>query len=331
MHLRLDDRRIRYAAFLLVAVTINAVDSALTRSISDPARRALIAAASSLDMIVVVSAFYYWLLVRPGIRGRSSLFAIAMIGALHASFLYPNAKALSAGVAGLCEVGLIGFVVVQVRRVSRRRSDGGGDPVASIERVLEILLVPPFIGRLLGTEIGIFYYALFSWRAKPNVAGVARAFFMHHKNGQAALFYVLAAASFLEMPPVHLVIRHWNPVWAWVATGISLYGMIWLIGLGRSLELRPVLIGPESLDLQYGLLFALRVPRKMIACFRRANSSDAVHAFVLPSRSQPDFVIDLARPLEGECLFGVRRRVRLIALAVDDPDGFERALRELLS
>ena len=154
---------------------------------------------------------------------------------------------------------------------------------------------------------------------------------MHHKNGQAALFYVLAAASFLEMPPVHLVIRHWNPVWAWVATGISLYGMIWLIGLGRSLELRPVLIGPESLDLQYGLLFALRVPRKMIACFRRANSSDAVHAFVLPSRSQPDFVIDLARPLEGECLFGVRRRVRLIALAVDDPDGFERALRELLS
>jgi hypothetical protein len=331
MHLRVEDRRIRYAIFLLLAVTINAVDSALTRLISDPGKRMLVAAAASLDMVVVVSAIYYWLLVRPGIRGRSSLFPITLIGALHACFLYPNARAVSAGVAGLCEVGLIGFVAVQVRRVSRRGSYGAGDPIASIQRVLEALLLPPLIARLLAAEIGIFYYASCSWRAKPHVTAGAKAFFMHHKDGQAALFYALAAGSFLEMLPVHLVIRHWNPTWAWGATGISLYGMIWLIGLGRSLELRPVLIGPECLDLRYGLLFALRVPREMIASFRPADSTDPLHAFVLPRRSCSDFCIDLARPLDAEGLFGVRRRVSRIALAADDPAGFERAVQELLS
>jgi hypothetical protein len=331
MHLRVEDRRIRYAAFLLLAVTINAVDGALTRQILDPGKRTLVAAAASLDIVVVVSAIYYWLLVRPGIRGRSSLFPIAIIGALHACFLYPNARAVTAGLAGLCEVGLLSFVVVQVRRVSRRGLRCPGDPISSIQSVLEALALPPFIARLLATEIGILYYASFSWRAKPHVPAGAKAFFMHRKNGQGALFYAVAAASSLEMLPMHLVIRQWNPTWAWAATGISLYGMIWLIGLGRSLELRPVLIGPEFLDLRYGLLFALRVPCEMIASFRRADSAGPSHAFVLPKGSQPDFCIDLACPLEAEGLFGVRRHVSLLALAPDDPAGFERALGELLS
>jgi hypothetical protein len=69
----------------------------------------------------------------------------------------------------------------------------------------------------------------------------------------------------------------------------------------------------------------------MITSFRPADFTGPLHAFVLPRRSQPDFYIDQARPLEAEGFFGVRRRVSLIALAPDDSAGFEQALREFLS
>ena len=41
MESRIDGRRARYAAFLLLAATINVADSAITRSIADPGKRVL--------------------------------------------------------------------------------------------------------------------------------------------------------------------------------------------------------------------------------------------------------------------------------------------------
>ena len=91
MESRVDYRRTRYAVFFLLAVTINIIDGAITRSVSDTSKRTLVAAAASVDLIVVVSAIYYWLLVRVGIRSRESLIPIFLLGVLHASLLYPNA------------------------------------------------------------------------------------------------------------------------------------------------------------------------------------------------------------------------------------------------
>lgn len=45
-----DDRRVRYAAFFLLMVSISASDGALTRSIADPRWKMGGAAAASLDL-----------------------------------------------------------------------------------------------------------------------------------------------------------------------------------------------------------------------------------------------------------------------------------------
>ena len=332
MQLRIDDRRTRYTVFLLLALTINLVDSAVMRSAVNSRQRMVIGAAASFDMIVMVGAIYYWLLVRPGIRTGWSVVPISLAGVLHAAYLYPHMAVVRTVVAGLCELALVGFVVVEVRSRIRRRPDRGeGDYlVDAINGAVRRVFILPQVAGILATEFSILYYALLSWRAVPHVPTDAQAFTIYKKSAHRDLLYGMALVSVIEMAPAHLLLHQWRPLWAWIATGASLYAAVWLIGLARSIELSPVLVGPDYVDIRYGLLFRLRIPREMIARVRRAKPEDATSAAVLPRRSEPNLSIELTAPMEAEKLFGAHKRVKRIAVAADEEGAFAEALADLL-
>jgi len=307
---RTDDRRARYTLFLLLAVTINVLAGVMLRSATNERQRMTIAAAGSFDMVVTVAAVYYGLLVRPGIRSKWSMVPIALAGLLHATYLYPNTASARPIVAGLCELAIVGFVVAQVRNKVH--------PQEALGRM-----------NILATEFSIIYYALFSWRATPHVPAGTQAFTIYKKAAHRDLLYGMALVSLIEMLPAHLLIHHWSPVAAWIATALSLYAAAWLIGLARSVELRPVLVGPDYADIRYGLLFRLRIPREMIKHVRSAQPEDAVRATVLPRRSEPNVCIELSSAMQAQRLFGMRKKVKCIAMAADDEPALEQALRDL--
>ncbi len=326
------DRRFRYGAFLALALAINLVDSALVRSAA-PAKRLAVTFGATFDLVIVISLLYYWLLVRPGLRGRATLLAVSLLGLLRATFLYSDSTTGKALVAGLCELGLIAFVVIQVRRrkaSARRAGEQAVDPVDTMQAALENVLMSPLVARIVAAEISVLYYALFSWRAKPHIPSGAQPFSLHQKAGQADLFGLVAIASAVEIFPMRLVLRHWSNALAWVATGLGIYAAVWLLGLSRAFRLRPALVRPDALDLRYGLIFRLRVPREAIVRVRRAQAADKTEAKVLPSRSEPTLYIELAHPLRAEAMFGIRKQVHRIAISPDDTAAFERALAGLL-
>lgn len=78
--------------------------------------RLRIAAGASVDLILVVGLLYYWLLVRPGLRPRTGLVFIGVLGLLRASFLFPEGAGVKAALAGCAEAGLIAFIAFQVSR-----------------------------------------------------------------------------------------------------------------------------------------------------------------------------------------------------------------------
>jgi hypothetical protein len=326
MFVRANDRRARYTAFVLLMVSINVIDGMVVRSIADPGRRLVVAGGASFDVVAVVSALYYWMLVRPGIRAPRSLVPIILIGALHATYFYPSVLAIRTITAGLCEVGLIGFVLVQVRRNIRGQRDT--DTSSAIRAALAGGWMGPVLANVLTAELSILYYGLFSWRAKPHVTSGARALCIHERVGQADLFAVAPILCVVEILPLHLLLRHWSATVAWIATGLSVYSMIWLTGLARAFHLRPVLAGRDYLHLRYGLLFQLRVPKEMIAVVRPAEATDSKWA--VPRRSEPNVCIEFVRAMDAEGLFGIRRRVNAVALTPDDEKGFAQALAELV-
>jgi hypothetical protein len=306
MQICLDNRRARYMLFAILALAINAIDSAVIRSAVDPGRRLVLTAAAWFDMVVVVAAVYYWLLVRPGIRAKWSIVPVALAGVLRA---LPS-KAL---VAGICELALIAFLIVQVRGLRQTP-----DPVEAIATALGKLF-PPRLAAILAAEFGVLYYALCSWRARPHVPAGARAVTISRNSMHRDLLYALALMSVIEVVPAHILLRLWSPASAWIATGLSLYAAVWLIGLARSIELRPVLEGPDYLDVRYGLLFRLRIPREAMARVLRSAPQGKQSAVVLPRGSEPNVWIELATPLEAEQLFGRRRTVTCVALAANEP------------
>jgi hypothetical protein len=320
----------RYILFGFIALTINLVDRALVRSIPHPGYRTLVAIAATVDIVAMVAAIYYWLLVRPGIRKRWSVAPVAVAGLLHATYLFPNAGAARGIVAGLCEAGLAGFLITQLRR-SHRGAAHHPDPVDAIRDGLAAAVPIPPVANLLATELAVLYYALFSWRARPHIPPGAAAFSMHKRGGQADILFALAIATLVELVPVHLLLHHWSPVSAWIVSGLTAYGAIWLAGLARSIELRPSLVAGDYLDIRFGLLFGLKIPRSAILEVRPAKDMHAAVDMVLPRRSEPNLCIRLAAPLIAEMLFGLRKRIGSVALAVDDTAGFQQALERMIT
>jgi hypothetical protein len=319
--------QLRYTAFVLLMLSINLIDGLVTPSIEDPERRMLVAVAATFDVVVLVTALYYWLLVRPGIRGRTSLAVVALTSVVRATFLYPNAAGMRAVITGVCEAGLIGFVFVHLRHRKQGAPERALDPLEAIRAALANVVFVPVLLNAIAAEATILYYALFSWRAKPHIPVGTRAFTIYRKVGQTDLLDVLPIACALEMIPVHLLLKQWSATVAWISTGLTLYGVIWLVGIARAFRLRPVLVGRDYVYLRYGLLFELRIPADTIGRLRRARVED--RSFAVPRKSDPTVCIELLRPLYAQGLFLLGKRVTKIGVTPDDQVAFVGAVAGL--
>lgn len=311
--------RQRTAVFLAVAVAINVIDSYVVSVPRTGVRLSLVRAAASIDVVLVVSAIYFFMLVRPGIRPHWSMAPVALAGIWHAAYFYPQFGSVKAVAAALFELGLAGFVIVRFRRSFRT----DGDPADRLRAVIFEMVPIPAAANVLASELTVLYYSVFSWRSKAHVPAGTLAFTIDRMTGQADLFVVLAIATVVEIMPVHLLLAHWSTTVAWVVSALSLYGAVWFVGLARSIWLRPLLCGDDCIDVRYGLMFRLRIPCQMIRRVGRTAEQSSPGYARLPGEPANVF-IDLLSEMDSEKLFGFRRKVRGVALSADDPDELVR-------
>ena len=189
--------------------------------------------------------------------------------------------------------------------------------------------------KMIACEAAMFYYAFFSWRARPHSPAGSRSFSVHKQTGFTALLGVLAALSLIEIPLMHLVARRWSRSAAWILTALGIYGFLWVIALSRSLVLQPLRLSEESLDVRKGFLWSLQIPLSEILAMRRLTSPAPhrrqlgyLHAAL---GADPQFLIDLHNPLTAQGLYGFRKQVHMVGLLVDEPQAFQDALEVFLS
>ena len=298
-------------SFLALAILVNVVATSLAHAVTDPSRRRAVEFAAAADMTVTVSALYYWLVVRPGLRPKISLLFVALVGLLRASFAFPQASPGKAFIGGGVELALIAALVVGFRRARQSRAD---DPVDRIQEILSGLIPIPAVVRALAGELSVLYYAS-AWRAKPHVPAGSRAFTLHNRSGFGDLILFVGLASLLEVVPVHLVVARWSGTVAWVLTALSLYGALWAFALGRSFALRPTLVTADALLVRFGLLFSLRIPFTSV---RGISPEPVPGAQILPRNTEPAFYLEFTEPLEARMLPGLTKRIASIGLSADD-------------
>jgi len=306
--------------FVALAVLINLAASGMAQSVSDPAKRGVVSVAAAFDMTITVTALYYWMIVRPGLRPARSLAFIALLGVLRASFVFPQLLPNRALLGVVAELAVIGLVVFGFRRVRALR---GEDPVERLQCILSEIIPAPAAARAVAGELSVLWYA-FAWRARPSVPAGAQAFTLHQNSGFSDLFLFVGLASLLEIVPVHLVAAHWSFIAAWILTGLSLYGAVWAFALSRSFGLRPTLVSADAVVVRYGLLFSVRIPLSSI----RALGSDPVPgAFILPRNTTPTLFLDFHEPLEAEKIFGFTKQIHSLGLSPDDAPALRDAIQ----
>jgi hypothetical protein len=273
--------------FLGMAALVNAAVALITRVNHSPA----VAVAGACDMILTVSALYWWMVVRPGFRPKGSVLAIAFLGLLRASFAFPAVVPGKFWIGAAAEIGLIAAVATGWRK-----------------------FLPPAVARAVAGELSVFYYA-FAWRAKPDIPAGSAPFTLHRKNEMPGLFYCVGLVSLLEIVPVHLVLARWSHGWAWGLTALSLYGMLWMIAVARSFELRPCYVTEEECVIRCGLLFSVRIPRSAIASVSRERIEGAR---AVPRRVEPTWFLRFHEPIEAERILGFATKIDALAIAPDD-------------
>lgn len=329
MKKRLFTRQQAIWCFALTAATIYPLLWHLSRSMATLPQANLVGMAASCDLLVTVPLLYYCLLVRPGHSSVAALAAIVLAGARTAGVLFPgDAQGWHAAIRWIGLPLELGMIVAVVRRL--RRVDHSLDVAARLRAGSGAVVRNRWMAELLAAELEVFYFALFSWRAKPQVPSGWRAFSAGDASGFSMLSVVMAAGLVFEGVAMHLLLLRWSHTAAWVATGFDVYALIWVLALARSLRLQPILVGESELVLRLGLLWRVEISRENILACRRVG-----HTFEAPQQAgylslvkinQPQWVLELREPVWVKGPYGLRRWVSSIGVAVDDAAGFESSV-----
>ncbi len=143
--------------------------------------------------------------------------------------------------------------------------------------------------------------------------------------------------SLVELPVVHLLLP-WETV-RLVADVLSVWGLLWMLGLRAGVHVFPHLMDGEGVRIRYGTSVDLRVPWEAVASVRGRRGSVATGKTVVVERDGDAVVVNVAVmkltrveiELHGPTAIalpgGVAEAVTHVRLYADDPAAFVACAR----
>jgi hypothetical protein len=283
--------------FLLSALFLIGACIAVVRSQAFAQNPDVAAWGVTFDLTISLPLLYWFLVVRRGKATALTIVPVFLAGILLSSLLVPAAqqqfvRQLKWTVVPLLEV----LVVVALVRHGRN------------SRAAEAVL----------SEVTMLRYALFGWRKKPE-KGVT----FHERNGWGTIVVCILVLLAAEGVAMHLLLRRWSVLGAWVWTGMELWGALWLIGDYQGLRVHRSTIDESTLCIRFGLRWRVDVPRDLIASVTPIQAEgewkrkDVMKIAVL---EDPRWLVTLREPVVVRGMMGLRRTVNALALLPDDEE-----------
>lgn len=309
----------RFELWLLAAALVNLVALAVRRGAHPPA----VLWGAAFDVAVTVPVLYFLLVVRGRIQPAVSLIPLCLLALLRATYVAPGMAWLRPWLGAAADIAVMAFLVARVRR-GARAAGNHWDRLDRLRAAARELVPIPWAAEAVASEIALAWYAL-AWQSRPEVPPGAKPFSIHQRSCAGLFFAAMAGVSVAEAVAAHLVAMRWSPRAAWLLTALSAYGFLWLVAVARSFALRPAWVAGGELALHSGILYSLRTPVAQIAVARRAAGEAA--DLCLPPLTEANVRLEFREPVAVLKMYGLRRKVRTVALAVDDPEGFLRAVQ----
>lgn len=330
--LRLD-RVHRHAAlgFGVAAVCVYAVALGVAGRLPTLGQANAVALGATVDMVVVIPLAFYYLFVRSRALPALTLAPVFVLSVLAASLVLPAGHRQSLRFAEVLavpiELGLLGWIAWRSARAMRvARRDGASDLLERLQRAAFELTRNDWAAAVLALELGVFYYAFASWRARPHAPAGTRVFSLHERSGHAGVVLAFLLLMAAEGFAVHVLLLKWSSLVAWIFTLSTVYAALWLLADYRATVLRPIVVDDECVLIRAGFRCTLRVPRAAIVKVGRDRPAFGKLNLNLTLLATPTHWITLSEPMLARVPYGFSRRVRALGLEPDDPVGLERAL-----
>ena len=294
----------------------------------------LLAAAICADLLLT-SPMLYFLLIRNTSVPKVTVLSVFILGLILASSILPAEQQwlpalIKTYALPVIELGVVAWILHKVYRIRKTfKEQGQGDFYTALQQATAAILPKRLAGFLSG-EIAAIYYSLFCWH-RPNIK--TGEFSYHQRSGTGLIIGTLVGIIVVETFAVHLLLERWNPVVAWVASALSLYGILQLVAIARSARYRPIRLCQRQgeLQLRFGFFTETIVPihsiEKIIATSRTPKSTEeTVSLSPLGSFSSHNLIIHLKTHEHLTSLYGAPKPFMAITLWVDDRESFLEAL-----
>ena len=134
------------------------------------------------------------------------------------------------------------LLLADVARLSRHPADAVAGSVRAV------LGDTPLVSWLV-TEMTLLFYALLGWSREFRPRAGQQSFSYHRRNHYGTLLAVLLCLLPIETAVVHVAVALVSPLAAWIVTGLSLYGALWLLGDYQGCRLHPIVLQEGVLHL----------------------------------------------------------------------------------
>lgn len=295
-----------------------------------PVRPDVLALAVTLDLTLFIPLLYWLLLVRPNDWPAFSVLPVFLATLILASVIVPQDRQAALHIIDYLaipvELVLVGLLVRRARLAVRAgRSDPGSDIHERIRAATYELVRHRRAADVIAYEVSVLWYAFLSWRSADEHGAGDAAFTHHRKAAYGPVVVVILIAIAVEIIPIHALLGRWSITAAWVVTGLSLYSAIWLIGDYRAIRLEVTMLDADHLHVRFGIRWRLALPLAGIESVERIGGRVTREAadlrVALPGSRR--LMIRLSSPVEAIGPWGLRRKVRVLELGLDDPERLE--------
>jgi len=145
--------------------------------------------------------------------------------------------------------------------------------------------------------------------------------FTYHKTTQyPAFFWVAFISTLITTPLFHFLLMQWHEVIAWVVTGLTIYGLIWLYGDYSVIKRKPIVLLEERLLIRIGIRWKADIDLSNIKSIESSVSEEVEEEYTNISilATEKNIFINLHEPIVVEGIFGITKTTSKIALYVDE-------------
>ena len=279
---------------------------------------------------VITAPFIYFLFIRKKAIPRYTVASVLIIGVIIASIYLPLEDQdlliqIRKWVVPILEIGilsLVGWKIFNLIRQSKKSRFTHSDFYDSILHASQQVF-PGTPGLVLASEISMMYYLICGW--KPKILR-ANEFSYHKKSGSGIIYGTLLFVFAIEAWVVHFMVMRWNPIVAWILTGITVYGILQFLALLASLKQRPIILdAPEkTLKVNYGFMLSVNIPLASIESIEKTSRTPRdpkgfLKTFPLESHN---VIIHFKDEITFHMMYGRKKEAQCIGLFLDERELF---------